>query len=122
MDTVIEILKWVMLILLAGYVSLYRGFWALLYTWGESRGLAGTWWGPVLWVSLEMVQTYMISGFPWMLLGYGFHQSPYLIQVVDITGVYGLSFLFLGSGPPPQPFPACGPDTGSDALGCSAWL
>ena len=83
----------ILLILLAGYVSLYRGFWALLYTWGESRGLAGTWWGPVLWVSLEFIHTYMITGFPWMLLGYGLQQSPYLIQVVDITGVYGLSAL-----------------------------
>ena len=31
----------IMLLLLAGYISLYRGFWALLYTWGEGRGLAG---------------------------------------------------------------------------------
>jgi apolipoprotein N-acyltransferase len=85
----------ILLILLAGYLSLYRGFWALLYTWGESRGLAATWWGPVLWVSLEFVQVYMISGFPWMLLGYGLHDSPYLIQVVDITGVYGLSALIV---------------------------
>jgi apolipoprotein N-acyltransferase len=85
----------IMLVLLAGYLSLYRGFWTLLYTWGERRGLAATWWGPVLWVSLEMVQTYMISGFPWMLLGYGLHQSPYLIQLVDITGVYGLAALIV---------------------------
>jgi apolipoprotein N-acyltransferase len=83
----------ILLVLLAGYISLYRGFWAWLYTWGERRGLAGTWWGPVLWVSLEFVQTYMISGFPWMLLGYGFHQSPQLLQLVDITGVYGLAAL-----------------------------
>ena len=37
----------------------------------------------------------MISGFPWMLLGYGLHQSPYLIQLVDITGVYGLAALIV---------------------------
>jgi apolipoprotein N-acyltransferase len=85
----------ILLVLLAGYLSIYRGLWALLYTWGENRGLAGAWWGPVLWVSLEFVQTYMISGFPWMLLGYGFHQSPHLIQLVDITGVYGLAALIV---------------------------
>ena len=48
-----------------------------------------------MWVSLEFVQIYMISGFPWMLLGYGFHQSPYLIQIVDITGVFGLAALIV---------------------------
>lgn len=90
-------LPWVVggavLLLLAGYLSLYRGFWAWLYTWGAARGLAGYWWGPVLWVSLEFLQTYLITGFPWMLLGYGLHQSSSLLQVVDLTGVYGLSAL-----------------------------
>jgi apolipoprotein N-acyltransferase len=85
----------IILLLLAGYLSLYRGFWALLYTWGERRGLAGYWWGPVLWVSLEFVEIYMITGFPWMLLGYGFQQSPYFIQIVDITGVFGLAALIV---------------------------
>ncbi len=85
----------VVLVLLAGYLSLYRGAWAWLYTWGRDRGLAGTWWGPVLWVSLEFLQTYLFTGFPWMLLGYGFHQSPSLLQVVDLTGVYGLSALIV---------------------------
>lgn len=83
----------VVLVLLAGYISLYRGTWAWLYTWGRSRGLAGVWWGPVLWISLEFLQTYLITGFPWMLLGYGFHQSLPFLQLVDLTGVYGLSAL-----------------------------
>ncbi|MGQ9920799.1 MAG: apolipoprotein N-acyltransferase [Desulfobacca sp.] len=83
------------LLLLAGYLSLYRGAWAWLYTWGRSRRLAGIWWGPVLWVSLEFLQTYLLTGFPWMLLGYGFHQSTYLLQSVDLTGVYGLSALIV---------------------------
>jgi apolipoprotein N-acyltransferase len=42
-----------------------------------------------------MVQTYMISGFPWMLMGYGLHQSPHLLQLVDLTGIYGLSALIV---------------------------
>ncbi len=85
----------VVLLLLAGYISLFRGAWAWLYTWGRDRGLAAIWWGPVLWVSLEFLQTYLFTGFPWMLVGYGFHQSPYLLQVVDLTGVYGLSALIV---------------------------
>ncbi|MFI5330831.1 MAG: apolipoprotein N-acyltransferase, partial [Desulfobaccales bacterium] len=53
------------------------------------------WWGPVLWVSLEFGQTYIISGFPWELLGNGLVPHPILLQVADLTGVYGLSFLLV---------------------------
>ena len=81
------------LLLLAGYLSLYCGLWALGVNWGEVRGLSPVWWGPVLWVVLELGQTYIISGFPWGLLGNGLYLYPILLQVADLTGVYGLSFL-----------------------------
>ena len=61
--------------------------------WGAGRGLGLLWWAPVLWVALEMGQTYIISGFPWELLGNGLYRYPLLLQLADITGVYGLSFL-----------------------------
>ncbi len=57
------------LFLLAGYLSLYAAVWALGVNWGAARGLSPLWWGPVLWVTLEFGQTYIISGFPWELLG-----------------------------------------------------
>jgi len=81
------------LLLLAGYLSLYRALWALGLNWGAAQGLSLLWWGPVLWVTLELGQTYIISGFPWELLGNGLFPHPLLLQVADLTGVYGLSFL-----------------------------
>ena len=81
------------LVLLAGYLSLYPAFWALGVNWGATRGLSPVWWGPVLWVTLEFGQTYIISGFPWELLGNGLYLHPMLLQVADFSGVYGLSFL-----------------------------
>ena len=81
------------LLLLAGYLCLYRGLWALGVAWGSARGLSPVWWGPVLWVTLELGQTYIISGFPWELLGNGLYRHPMLLQLADLTGVYGLSFL-----------------------------
>jgi len=81
------------LVLLAGYLSLYTALWGLGLNWGAARGLSLAWWGPVLWVALELGQTYIISGFPWELLGNGLYLHPMLLQVADITGVYGLSFL-----------------------------
>ncbi|HEX9884730.1 MAG TPA: apolipoprotein N-acyltransferase [Desulfobaccales bacterium] len=81
------------LLLLAGYLSLYRALWALGVNWGAARGLSLLWWAPALWVALEFGQTYILSGFPWGLLGNGLYQHPLLLQLADITGVYGLSCL-----------------------------
>ncbi|MBI4796207.1 MAG: apolipoprotein N-acyltransferase, partial [Deltaproteobacteria bacterium] len=83
------------LLLRAAYLSLYRALWALGVSWGESRGLNPLWWAPVLWVALEYGQTYIISGFPWELLGTGLYRFPVFLQVADLTGVYGLSFLLV---------------------------
>jgi apolipoprotein N-acyltransferase len=50
---------------------------------------------PALWTALELARTYLFSGFPWALLGYSLYRHPALIQVADITGVYGISFLIV---------------------------
>jgi apolipoprotein N-acyltransferase len=47
---------------------------------------------PFLWVSLELARTYLITGFPWNLLGYAV-QPQGLEQLASVTAVYGLSFL-----------------------------
>jgi apolipoprotein N-acyltransferase len=47
---------------------------------------------PFLWVAMEMARTYLITGFPWNLLGYGVPFAG-LRQIARSTGVYGLSFL-----------------------------
>ncbi|MBI3610524.1 MAG: apolipoprotein N-acyltransferase [Nitrospirae bacterium] len=48
---------------------------------------------PVLWTALELLRTYALSGFPWASLGYSQYLSLPVIQIADITGVYGVSFL-----------------------------
>ncbi|MGB7911037.1 MAG: hypothetical protein WCF59_02305 [Desulfobaccales bacterium] len=101
----------VVLLLLAAYLSLYQALWALGLNWGAAQGLNLLWWGSVLWVTLELGQTYIITGFPWELLGNGLFLHPLLLQVADLTGVYGLSFLvvLINMGlartlcPPPDP-------------------
>jgi apolipoprotein N-acyltransferase len=47
---------------------------------------------PFLWVAMEMARTYLITGFPWDLLGYAVPFAG-LRQIACVTGVYGLSFL-----------------------------
>ncbi|HET7214509.1 MAG TPA: apolipoprotein N-acyltransferase [Terriglobia bacterium] len=47
---------------------------------------------PFLWVAMELARTYLVTGFPWNLLGYAIRPVG-LQQVASITAVYGLSFL-----------------------------
>lgn len=48
---------------------------------------------PSVWVALEFIRSHLFGGFGWVLLGHS--QTPVLqiIQIADITGVYGVSFL-----------------------------
>ena len=60
-------------------------------------------WGLLLaaptWVLVELIQTHAIfGGFPWMLTGYALAPYGGLLQLVTITGVYGLSFVLVGVG------------------------
>ncbi len=50
---------------------------------------------PAVWTSLELARTYVFSGFPWALLGYSQYPVLPLIQIADITAVYGISFLIV---------------------------
>lgn len=48
-----------------------------------------------LWVSLEMIRSRFLSGFPWSLLGVSQYQMTPLLQISSFTGVYGVSFLIV---------------------------
>ncbi|MBF0450449.1 MAG: apolipoprotein N-acyltransferase [Candidatus Magnetomorum sp.] len=50
---------------------------------------------PATWVVLEYCRTYFLSGFPWGLIGYTQYQKPLIIQLANITGVYGISYLIV---------------------------
>lgn len=48
---------------------------------------------PAIWVSLEWCRSWVLTGFPWLFLGHPQAASPVLLQLADLTGVYGLSAL-----------------------------
>lgn len=48
-----------------------------------------------LWVILEYVKTYALTGWPWTLLGYSQYLFTYIIQIAEFTGVYGVSFAII---------------------------
>ena len=48
---------------------------------------------PILWVGLEYVRAYVLTGFPWYYLAHSQHGVLPLIQIADFAGALGLSFL-----------------------------
>jgi apolipoprotein N-acyltransferase len=50
---------------------------------------------PSLWVSLEFLRGELFTGFPWCILGYTQYKNPIIIQISDIAGSYGVSFLII---------------------------
>ena len=81
---------------LAAYLSLYTTAFAALYA-AKIRHtkLPALLVAPVLWVSLEYLRSYFLTGFPWSTLGYSQWNFLRIIQIADITGVYGISFLIV---------------------------
>ncbi|CBL44459.1 Apolipoprotein N-acyltransferase [gamma proteobacterium HdN1] len=47
---------------------------------------------PALWVLMEWMRTWFLSGFPWLFAGYGFIDTP-LRTLAPISGVMALSFI-----------------------------
>lgn len=83
-----------LVILLCLYLSLYTGIFAVLFSLSiRKTQLPALLIAPVFWVVLEYLRTYVFSGFPWSSIGYSQYQFLTLIQMADITGIYGVSFL-----------------------------
>ncbi|MGD9851264.1 MAG: apolipoprotein N-acyltransferase [Nitrospirales bacterium] len=83
-----------LMLLLATYLGLFVGAYAWGYARFQKKHPDVLWLSaPALWVALEYLRTYAFSGLPWALLGYSQYKWLTLIQIADITGVYGVSFL-----------------------------
>lgn len=83
-------------LLLALVLSLYTGVFSVIFSllYGGTR-FPATVLAPLFWVSLELLRTYLLTGFPWASIAYSQYRVLPLIQMSDITGVYGVSFLIV---------------------------
>lgn len=50
---------------------------------------------PSVWVISEFLRSHIFTGFPWALLGHCLYKNIAVIQIADITGAYGLSFIIV---------------------------
>jgi apolipoprotein N-acyltransferase len=84
------------LLLLVIYLSLYWGAFAFFVSYVREKGAWITLLAlPALWVGLEYLRSLLLSGFPWALVGYSQYVNTPVVQIADITGVYGVSFLLI---------------------------
>lgn len=81
------------LILLATYLALYLAVFSAILSGLPSKPAICLVMIPVLWVSLEYIRSFLFTGFPWELIGNSQYNYLHLIQISDILGVYGISFL-----------------------------
>ena len=80
-------------ILLVFYLSLYVAVFAGIVRFFCFGSFFSLFLIPVFWVCLEYVRSIAFTGFSWGLIGYTQYAHLNLIQISDIFGVYGVSFI-----------------------------
>jgi apolipoprotein N-acyltransferase len=98
--------SWLGMVVLAGYLALYPALWAMVSArwmnpwrkpspsgiWAKSlHSLGFAMMNAALWMFLEWLRGWMLTGFGWNGLGIAMHQQHVLVQSADIFGVAGLS-------------------------------
>jgi apolipoprotein N-acyltransferase len=90
------ILSGLILLLLVVYLSLFIGVFTFLTRLIQVHLRIQTiLFAPILWAALEYLRSFLLSGFPWANLGYSQYLNLPFIQMADLTGPYGLSFVIL---------------------------
>jgi apolipoprotein N-acyltransferase len=79
--------------LLAFYCSLYVPICVLFVRALDRRGLPLVLTLPAVWTGFELVRSHLLGGFFWYFLGHTQHDFLPLIQIADVTGGHGITFL-----------------------------
>lgn len=82
-------------LLLSAWLALFYGLAAGATVLGEHLGLKSALLMPLVWVGGDYLRSFIFSGFPWTMLGHSQYRLLPLIQIADITGVYGVTALIV---------------------------
>ncbi|MDD5173641.1 MAG: hypothetical protein PHV48_02300 [Candidatus Omnitrophica bacterium] len=94
------------MLIVVAYLALYFGFFGLILSLVSAPacangfltfrpGLYALFLIPAAWVALEWARSYVFTGFGWALLGYSQSRNLPIIQIADVTGAYGVSFIIV---------------------------
>ena len=92
------IFYWLTNVSILGAIALVGllSFWPAVFCTYKIKGLRFDIFGiSALWVITEILRSYAFTGFPWGLLGHSQYLNLSTIQIADITGAYGISFLIV---------------------------
>src|SRR5206468_8248063 len=79
---------------LIAYLALFPAiFAAIVGRLTSAYGWLGIAASPVVWVATELGRTHLLTGFPWVLLGYSQATVLPIAQLASLFGVYGVSGL-----------------------------
>jgi len=81
------------LLAMAAYLALYLGLIGPLLRQGWRLHVPTWLLLPLGLVAGEYLRAHLLTGFPWLLLGHSQWNHPLLIQVADLAGVWGVSFV-----------------------------
>lgn len=84
------------IVLLLLYLSLYFGLFGLAYSlFSRQKSFHKLFLLPSAWVVLEFIRAHLFTGFDWASLGHTQYTNLPMIQIADITGVFGVSFMVM---------------------------
>ncbi|PYQ85784.1 MAG: apolipoprotein N-acyltransferase, partial [Acidobacteria bacterium] len=82
---------------LIAYLALFPGLFALVVRrLTMVHGPAALMAAPLVWIATELGRTHLLTGFPWVLLGYSQATVIPVAQFASLLGVYGVSALVAG--------------------------
>lgn len=80
---------------LAAWLAVFYGITAWVAVLGKQRGCKWVVLLPLAWVAADYLRSFLLTGFPWTMLGHSQYRLLPLIQVADLTGVYGITALIV---------------------------
>ena len=83
------------MLLLSSYLSLYTAFFTagIVFLRGKSIPLLFS--APLIWTLLDYARFHLLTGFPWEHLAHSQYLYGKVIQISDITGTYGITFVIV---------------------------
>ncbi len=92
--------RWLYPLTPPGYFLLCAGYglcfplaaWPIRHMWRRHRAPVALV-GPIVWVAVEYLRSIGPLGFPWALLGHSQYEILTMIQISDLVGAYGVSFV-----------------------------
>jgi apolipoprotein N-acyltransferase len=80
---------------LVAWLGMFYGLATLVARAGEQVGIKSAFSLPVAWVAGDLLRSFLMTGSPWAMLGHTQYRTLPLIQIADICGVFGLTFLIV---------------------------